>query len=65
MGFKDLIAKVQEQIKKNPDKIKQGLKKAEGLADKQTGGKYHNQISKADQKAGEYIDKQGGGQPQR
>lgn len=52
-----LAAKAQAYAAGNKDKIEQGVQKATQAADAKTGGKYHDQISKAGQKADEYLDK--------
>ena len=60
MGFldkaKDLAGKAQELAGEHSDQVKQGLEKAEGLADKATGGKFSDQIESAGDKAADYVD---------
>ncbi len=55
---KDALGKAEEFAKEHPDQIKAGLDKAKGLISDQTGGKYDEQISKATDKAEEYLNKQ-------
>ncbi|WP_152916109.1 antitoxin [Arthrobacter sp. RIT-PI-e] len=48
-------------VKKNPDKIKNGLTKAGDFANKKTHGKYTRQITGAQTKATQAINKATGG----
>ena len=46
----ELAQKAQEMAGKHPDKVEQGIEKAEGYADERTGGKHSDLIDKgADQ----------------
>lgn len=55
MGFLD---KIKGAVQSHPDQAKQGLQKAEGLADKETGNKYSSQLSEGEKKAEGFIDQQ-------
>ena len=52
-----LAAAAMGYVKKNPDKIKNGLAKAGDFADKKTHGKYSRQITGAQTKAVQAVDK--------
>lgn len=45
-AFSELKQKAQEVASKHPDKVEQGIEKAEGYADQRTGGKYSELIDK-------------------
>ncbi len=53
---KNLAEKAEELAKEHPDQVKSALGKAEELADKQTGGKFTDQIKSAGDKAEGYLD---------
>ncbi len=53
--FKDLEEKAVEAAATHKEQVEKGLTKAAEMADKQTGGQYHDQIAKIDQKADEYV----------
>jgi hypothetical protein len=44
--FDELKQTAEEMIRQHPDKVEQGIDKAEHLADERTGGKYTEQIGK-------------------
>lgn len=46
MDFNSLINKAKDFARKNPDKVRQGLDRAENMANERTGGKYADQIKK-------------------
>jgi hypothetical protein len=46
MDFNKIIAKAKEFAGKNPDKVRQGIDKAEAVVNQKTGGKYSDQIKK-------------------
>ncbi|WP_082177725.1 antitoxin [Arthrobacter sp. RIT-PI-e] len=52
-----LAAAAMGYVKKNPEKIKNGLMKAGDFANKKTHGKYTRQITGAQTKAAQAIDK--------
>ena len=60
MGFLDDAKKLAEQAQdlaaEHSDQVKQALDKVEDVADKQTGGKYTDQINSAGDKAAGYVD---------
>ncbi len=52
---RQLAAKAQAYAAGNKDKINRGVQQAERAADTKTGGRYHDQITKAGQKAEDYV----------
>ncbi|MGA2013674.1 MAG: Rv0909 family putative TA system antitoxin [Solirubrobacteraceae bacterium] len=60
MGFadrlKDLGAKAEEAAAEHKDQVHKAVLKAEELADRQTGGQYHDEIAKAGTKADAFVD---------
>ena len=52
---KDLLGKAEELAAEHADQVKEGIDKAEEFADKQTGGKYTEQIDSAGEKAENYV----------
>ena len=61
MNFADKLKGAAQQAKEavaeHKEQVEQALDKAADLADKQTGGKYHDKIEKAESKADEYVQK--------
>ncbi|GAC1434854.1 MAG: hypothetical protein NVSMB51_03070 [Solirubrobacteraceae bacterium] len=59
MGFadkmKDLKEKAQSVAAERSDQIQDVVKKAKETADRQTGGKYHDQLGKAEAKADKIV----------
>jgi hypothetical protein len=59
MGFMDKLkgieADAEHAAATHKDAVEKGIAKAEELADKQTGGHYHDAIDKAAQKGDEYV----------
>ena len=53
---KDLLGKAEELAAEHADVVKEGLDKAEDLADQATGGKYTEQIDSAGDKAADYVE---------
>ena len=47
MDFKNIIAKAKDFAGKNPDKVRDGIDKAEAVVDEKTGGKYSAQVDQA------------------
>jgi hypothetical protein len=60
MGFVDklrnLTNKAEDEAATHKDQVHKAVLKAEELADRQTGGQYHDQILKAGQKADTFVD---------
>jgi hypothetical protein len=54
--LKSLTKRAQDAAVEHQDQIVDAVKKAGAAADKQTGGKYHDQISKAGAKAEAYVE---------
>lgn len=52
-----LFDKVKNWVSKNPEKAGQAIEKAGDLFDKQTKGKYADQVDKAQNAARGYVDK--------
>lgn len=46
MDFKNINAKAKDFAGKNPDKVRDGIDKAEAVVNEKTGGKYSDQIKK-------------------
>ncbi|NHN54415.1 antitoxin [Calidifontibacter sp. DB0510] len=44
VNFNNLVNKARDFARKNPDKVRQGLSKAEQAIDTKTGGKYNSQV---------------------
>lgn len=60
-GFSmSIVDKVKQMLGQNTDKARQGVERAGDKIDERTGGKYSDKVDKAQQKAGEYIDREGG-----
>jgi uncharacterized coiled-coil DUF342 family protein len=61
MGFadkiKELTDKAEDAAATHKDELRKAVVKAEELADRQTGSRYHEQIQTARQKADAFIDK--------
>lgn len=53
--FGKFINKAKEMAGQHPDQVAKGLEKIEDLADKQTGGQYHNQVENAGHAAANYL----------
>jgi ElaB/YqjD/DUF883 family membrane-anchored ribosome-binding protein len=60
MGFADrlrgLTKKAEDAAVEHKDQIHQSVEKAEVTADERTGGRYHEQIQKAGDKADSFLD---------
>lgn len=54
VDFNELVNKAKDFASKNPDKVREGITKAEGLISAQTGGKFDSQIHSA----GDQVEKQ-------
>jgi DNA-binding protein H-NS len=54
--LKSLTKKAEDAAVEHQDQLLDAVQKAEVAADKQTGGKYHDQISKAGAKAEGYVE---------
>lgn len=54
--FKDLRNKAGDAVLDRKDQIEQAVQKAGDAADKRTGGRYHEQIQKAGDKAASFVD---------
>jgi MT0933-like antitoxin protein len=54
--FKDLRNKAGDAVLDRKDQIEQAVQKAGDAADKRTGGRYHEQIQKAGDKATSFVD---------
>lgn len=54
--LKDLTKKAETAAAEHQDQLLDAVHKAEAAADQQTGGKYHDQISKAGAKAEAYVE---------
>jgi MT0933-like antitoxin protein len=54
-GLGDLAGKAEELAQEHPDQVKQGVEKAGQVADEKTGGKYTDQIDKAEQAAEQHL----------
>jgi hypothetical protein len=54
--LKDLRGKAEEAVVERKDQITQAVQKAGEVADKRTGGRYHEQIQKAGGKATGLLD---------
>ncbi len=61
MGFADkfklLTRKAKAAAAEHPDQIQHAVEKAGTMADRRTGGKYHDQIAKTGTKVEGYVDK--------
>lgn len=53
----DWLDKAKKILAKNKDKAEQGIEKAAEIAKDKTGGKHHEKIAKAEQKAKEGLGK--------
>ncbi len=60
VDFGSLMNKAKDFARKNPDKVRDGLTKAEGVIGSKTGGKFDSQI----RSAGDQVEKQLGVDPQ-
>jgi ElaB/YqjD/DUF883 family membrane-anchored ribosome-binding protein len=54
--IKDLGEKAKETAAEHKEQIQTAVEKAEAAADEQTGGRYHEQISKAGEKVQAYVE---------
>lgn len=54
--LKGLTSKAEDAAAEHKDQIHEAVEKAEVAADQRTGGKYHDQIQKAADKADTFID---------
>ncbi len=57
--FKDLKSKAEEAVVERKDQIQQVVQKAGAVADERTGGKYHDKIEQAGDKALGYMNSLG------
>lgn len=55
--LKDLTGKAKDSAAEHKQQVEQTLEKAALAADQRTGGKYHDQIAKAETRAEEYVQK--------
>lgn len=60
VDFNQILQKVKEFARKNPDKVRDGIDKAEDVANAKTGGKYDTQV----RSAGDQVEKQLGVPPE-
>jgi ElaB/YqjD/DUF883 family membrane-anchored ribosome-binding protein len=51
----ELTKRAKDTATEHKDQVEQTLQKAAAEADQRTGGKYHDQISKAEAKAEDYV----------
>lgn len=51
-----VLDKLKNLVGQNPDKARQGLKKATAFVDEKTGGKYRDKLDKVHDKAEGFID---------
>jgi hypothetical protein len=62
MGFADKFTQLTKRAKdtavEHKDQVEQAVEKAAAAADRQTGGKYHDQLAKAEAKADAYLEDQ-------
>ncbi|GAA2458249.1 hypothetical protein GCM10010191_92650 [Actinomadura vinacea] len=58
-----IVDKVKEMLGQHGDKTKRGVEKGGGMADRKTGGKHTDKIDQAQQKASDYVDRQGDAGP--
>lgn len=68
VDFGNLVNKAKDFARKNPDKVRDGLGKAEDAISSKTGGKYDSQIHTAGDKVEEQLgveEQQGGNQGQQ
>jgi hypothetical protein len=54
--LKDITKKAEETAAEHKDQIHDAVQKAEAAADERTGGKYHEQIQKAGDKADTFVE---------
>ncbi|MEW2352750.1 antitoxin [Spirillospora sp. NPDC029432] len=54
-----IVDKVKEMLGQHGDKARQGVEKGGDMLDQRTGGKYSKHVDKAQERAGDYIDRQG------
>ncbi len=61
MGLSDKLKllgdKAKETAAEHKDQINQAVENAAGIADRRTGGKYSDKISRATQKTGAYVER--------
>ncbi len=55
--LRDLTTKARNSAGEHKDQVKQAVEKAETIADKRTGGKYHDRIAKTGAKVEAYVEK--------
>lgn len=55
VDFNGLLRKAKDFARKNPDKVRDGLDKAEDAINSKTGGKYDSQIRSAGDKVEEQL----------
>jgi hypothetical protein len=55
-----IVDKVKQMLGQHSDQAKQGVEKAGDMFDQKTGGKYADKVDKAQNKAGDYIEREGG-----
>ena len=60
--FRKMAEKAKQFAGKHPDKVDEGLDKAENLAEEKTGGRFDSQIQQGEQKAEDFLG--AGGQDQ-
>ncbi|MGI9184267.1 MAG: antitoxin [Solirubrobacteraceae bacterium] len=54
--FKSLTKKAEDEAATHKEQVHKAVLKAEEAADRQTGGQYHDQITKAGAKADVFVD---------
>lgn len=55
-----IVSKVKQMLGQHPGQARKGVEKAGDMVDQRTGGKYAEQVDKAQQRADEYIEREGG-----
>jgi hypothetical protein len=53
--LKETAAKAEKALAEHPGQVKSAMSKVGAVVDKKTGGKHHQQIVEAEQKADEFI----------
>ncbi|MEU5988543.1 antitoxin [Spirillospora sp. NPDC047418] len=55
-----IVDKVKQMLGQNAGKAKEGVEKAGDMFDQRTGGKYSDKVDKVQEKAGDYLEREGG-----
>jgi hypothetical protein len=59
-GQMSIVSKVKELLGQHPDQARKGVQKAGDMIDERTGGKYADKVDQAQQRAEEYVQREGG-----